>query len=300
MTFSMPVQASIQCHSLFNTTTAKGSSIFVNSKKEAVAFRIDGHSTSEKVILFLNGIDKNLNEWDRLLALMLKRDPTAAYVRIDLFGQGETSDMNPLTTNSISYKRQIQLLQNFISSQGFQNKDLTLISHSYGGAIASKYIQQNPDVVKKNIMISPFIDNLEIHQPGFGPFLAWTKYLSELTGLKGFYDLNIQLGASVGTVLTWPSYQLIRNSESKLHNVLALSEGVRDVEMNQSAEASGSTQTSIIYARLDELIPASGHLDLWEHIPEASRGSLLRIAATHESVLLNTPQVFEAVTSLLP
>lgn len=298
LTFSSHGMAAVQCSQLFNLTK-KGSALFTDSQSKQIAFRIDGNPHSEKVYLLLSGIDKSMSEWERLLPMMLENDSSAAYVRIDLFGQGETAELNQTSKRSISYEDQVQLLNEFIAAQGFHTKELNFISHSYGGAIATKFVQENPDLIKRNILIAPFVDNLEIHQPGVGPFIAWSKFVSEFTGLKDFYELSIGSSAAFGTIMTWPAYQAIRKSENKLTDVLALTEGVRHVGMTEAISQAGATETSIIYSGLDELIPASGHLLLWKHVPETSRGQMLRIPASHESVILNAKQVFDALLQIL-
>lgn len=277
----------------------KGFSVFTNSEAKKIAFHIEGNRSAKTIYLFLSGIDKNMSEWDRLVPLMLKNDPTAAYVRIDLFGQGQTAEMNPSKQTLISYEKQVSLLKEFLATPKFRGKNINFISHSYGGAIATKFVQENPNVITKNILVAPFVDNLEVHQPGVGPFLAWSKFVSEFTGLQSFYELNVGTGTALTTILTWPAYQAVRQSETRLTNVLALTEGVRDIGMTNAISKAGQTQTSIIYSGLDELIPTSGHMHLWDNIPETSRGFLFRIPATHESVILNADQVFEAISQIL-
>lgn len=298
LAFSVEGSAAIQCRQFFDLTK-KGSYLFQTSDAKQVSFRIDGNPRADKIYVLLSGIDKSMSEWDRLLPMMLENDSKAAYVRIDLFGQGETGEMNHTSKSSIPYEAQVQLLREFIRVQGLNGKDITFISHSYGGAIATKFVQENPNLIRRNILIAPFVDNLEIHQPGIGPFYAWSKFMSEFAGLKGFYEASVGNSAALGTIISWPAYQAIRPSENKLSNVLALTEGVREVRMTEAISEAGTTETSIIYSGLDELIPSSGHLQLWKNVPETSQGLLLRIPATHESVVLNTKQVFDALLQLL-
>lgn len=297
----MPLEsmAQRQCYTLFGLTKS-GAQTFLNSKKESIAFRIEGNISSKKVYLFLSGLDKNMSEWDRLLKLMMPKDPQAAYVRIDLFGQGETAEMNPTSESTIHFSRQVELLQDFIQSQGLSGKEINFISHSYGGAIASRYVQENPDAIRRNILLAPFVDNLEIHQPGVGPFLAWSKFVSEISGLKALYEFNTQTSGTIGTTLTWPAYKLFHKTDNRLRDVLALTNGVRDVGMSNALRHAGSTETSVIVSSLDELIPITGHLFLWKDIPEESQGFFLNVIATHEAVSLNPDQVFEQISKVIP
>lgn len=277
-------------------TTARGSSILITSQQEKIAVRVEGSvAQSQKVFLFLNGIDRDMSVWDQVLSLMKEQHPNAAYVRLDLLGQGETSDLTPLA--KIHFSQQVQVLKEIYDSLALNKKEVTFISHSYGGAIATRFVQEHPDAVAHNILIAPYVDFLETHHPMFSPYLSTIKAFSYAFGFKEAYEANIQLNSAWGTFITWSSYQLLKQTPAKLNDVIALTHGVRDVGMNQALEQAGSTRTSMIYGSLDELIPASAHIEMWSHVPATSQGSLIRIAATHDSVNLAPQMVFEALQS---
>lgn len=286
--------AALQCANFFGLTN-KGAHFFETSKSDKIAIKVEGNLQSEEVFVFLNGLDRDMSDWDKVLGLMKADNPDAMYVRLDLFGQGETASMNP--KSKLPYTLQTEMLKEMFAKLGLAGKKVTFISHSYGGAIAAKFVQENPNAVAQNIMISPFVDFLETHHPSFSPVFSFAKTFSYAFGLKDAYEASIQLNSTLGTTLTWPAFQLLRQTPGKLSDVIELTNGVRDIGMNQAVSAAGATRTSLIYSGLDELIPTSAHLEVWENVPEQSRGSIIRIPATHESVTLQPQAVFEAISA---
>lgn len=285
LTFILVREASasgVACRAVHRLDTDHLSSVNANGKR--IVFESFGAPNAETQVLFLNGIDKGLSQWTRVRESLQFKHPDWGFTQVDLLGQGKTAELNPTEGASISYRAQVDALKILIQDRGLSGKKLILVGHSYGGGIAARLIKENPGLVKEAVLVSPFVDHLETHQPGVGPVMWWAKQWSEMMGLRGLYEANVQMGSDAGAMMTWPMYSFWHSTNSRLTDVMALSRGIRDLQMDQSLRGAGSTRISILSAQMDELIPVTAHAALWSQIPASARGRFGLLTTTHESV----------------
>lgn len=272
----------VACRAVHRLDTEALSTIESNGKR--LVFEFFGSEDAATQVIFLNGIDKGLSQWTRVRESLQFKHPDWGFTHIDLLGQGKTAELNPTVGNSISYREQVDALNVLIRSRGLAGKKLILIGHSYGGGIAARLIKENPGLVKEAILVSPFVDHLETHQPGVGPVLWWAKQWSDMMGLRGLYEAQVQMGSDAGAMMTWPVYSYWHSTNARLSDVMALSRGIRDLQMDQSLRGAGPTRISILSAQMDELIPVSAHAALFAQVPTSARGRFALMTTTHESV----------------
>lgn len=285
------------CSSLFPVDIG-GMQIFQKGSGPQMAYRESGDISAQNVIVFLNGIDKDSHEWDGVRDRLMTKKVSAHYLQLDLIGQGETAKLNS-QVQEIPYQEQIKLLQDFLASKNLNGKNLILIGHSYGGGIAARYIHDNPGAVKSAVLINPFVDNLEFHQPVVGPMMAWTQFFSAMSGLGGLYEAQLQLSADMAALATWPVYNYLDRAKADLPHILSLTYGIRNLGMTAAVSNPGSTRMNLVISGLDELIPTEAHMQLWAHVPEANRGLFQRLPLTHESVVQAPDQITEAIAKAL-
>jgi pimeloyl-ACP methyl ester carboxylesterase len=275
--------ASVYCRAVHNLKTDQ-LRMFETTQKKQIVFETHGNEQAETQVVFLNGIDKDLSQWTRVRQQMQIERPDWGFTQIDLLGQGKTSDLNPSKDSSIPFQEQVAALKQMILDRGLDQKNLILIGHSYGGGIAARLIKENPGMVRETVLISPFVDHLETHQVGVGPIMWWMKQWSHMTGMKALYDMNVQMGSDMGTMMTWPVYSFWHASGARVTDVMALSKGIRDLNMDQSVSAAGTTRIHMLVSQMDELIPTTAHSLLWARVPKENRGRFGLMVSTHESV----------------
>jgi pimeloyl-ACP methyl ester carboxylesterase len=127
--------------------------------------------------------------------------PRYRVITPDLYGHGRT-DAWP-DPDTLTHEDQAALLKAIVEHTGIGPFDL--VGHSYGGATALRYILQNPDMVKRLVVIEPMLLNLLIDageddvlaelykmSKGFlnsvethGPEYAWKEFLDFRNGKLG-------------------------------------------------------------------------------------------------------------------
>lgn len=270
--------ASGMCSQLFFEASQKAVTVFQTHDAKKLSYKISGDPDSPNVVLFLNGLDKNYNAWNEVRDIILDKHPHVQYIQLDLLGQGETSRLNRSQT-TIPYQNQIEALKEFISNQKLNEKNLILIGHSYGGGIAARFTRDNPNIVKRAILISPFVDNLETYA---GPAMAMIKSSYEMFGLKSLYDAQVQSAFAMGVNAFWNPKSSPAQTSNK-SDVIALTGGIRNINMRQSIAQINHTTVDFIISNKDELIPNRAHSELYDHLSPENRGYFLRINASHDS-----------------
>lgn len=287
------------CRSILrNEPSGRQDRVFRTSHSERVSYRLTGPASAKRIFVFLNGIDKNMSQWDQVISEMKSQNSKDLYLQVDLLGQGRTSDVNPLYTDRIAYQEQVRILDELLSFVRKQNHEVVIVGHSYGGGIGARYVADHPGAVKTVIMISPFVDHLEVYQPGLGPFMWMAKSAAEMMGLKEFYETNVQLGSELGTAANWMTYSFFHQSEGHIADVINLTRGIRDLDMAGALRKAGTTEMNLVISQYDEVVPPAAHHHLWQNVPDQNRGDLVTLYSTHESVTLFPKKISDLVIEL--
>jgi len=119
----------------------------------------------------------------------------------DLYGHGKT-DLWP-DPDTLRHEDQAALLAAILNHAGADSVDM--VGHSYGGATALRYILENPDVVRKFVIIEPMLLNLLVDAG-----TAEEAVLADLYGMaKGFLH-NVE---AHGPEAAWKTFLDFRNGE---------------------------------------------------------------------------------------
>jgi pimeloyl-ACP methyl ester carboxylesterase len=290
------------CQALFAGAQENGfeAGSFSLSTGERLAVRQRGSSAADTVVIFLNGIDQELTQWNEIAQSLSGSRPDALYVQLDLFGQGQTAKMNKRTNQAIPFAKQIAALNELIERNGWHRKNLVLVGHSYGGGIAARYAAEYPGRVSNAVLIAPFVDDLEVYQPGVGPAMWALRMAAEMTGFRELYDANVMMGSRAAMAASWQMHSFTTGTHADLGDVMALTEGVRNIGMTQTMQALGKTQVSLGIAVFDEMIPVTGHMNLWASIPSANRRTSKNFLSGHDAVKARPAAVAELVATTLP
>ena len=251
----------------------------------SVAIRRRGRADASSQVLFLNGIDRDMSQWSKLIDQLSSRDANAAYLQVDLLGQGQTAKWAGSPKQALPYELQIELLEDLSQASKLSpDQSLTIVGHSYGGGIAVKFAQLHPRLVRRLVLIAPYVDNLEHYQIGAGPILMWTKTWFEMFGAEKMYRDYFHLANESWMKASWSTYRAMKGSSANLDDVIALTRGIEDLGMTQAVVGLTDVKVDMVVASFDEVIPMAAHLLLFNHIPQDSRGSFKVLMSTHEIV----------------
>lgn len=283
------VQASAEPLSCVGLFVGEQPSVLELKDKTKIAYREVGSQESDTVIVMLNGLGKDMNQWNEVRDHLLdarEKSLGALLVQVDLFGEGWTGELNNDSNDFvIHFQEQVGLLHQLIKAK-WPGKKLVIAGHSYGGGIAARYAREFPSEVEQLILLAPFVDNLETHQPIVGPIYAWARATSELFGFKALYDTAVMTQSSFAMSSLWLAYGLVEPTHSTLPEVMALTRGNRDLQMTESVQHTGSTRVNLILSAGDAIVPYLAHASLWNAIPQANRGREILIPSLHDSVSL--------------
>ncbi len=125
-----------------------------------------------KTVLLVHGFSVAMYDWDEQYLFL--SDHGFNVIRYDHFGRG-FSDRPREEYSQKFYCRQINELMDLLKI----TSPFYIIGHSMGGGIAAAYTADNPDRVKKIILVSPIVDESKnnfkitlIKTPVIGPYLT--------------------------------------------------------------------------------------------------------------------------------
>jgi len=264
-----------------------------------VAYTVSGDFDAKTAVIFLPGLERDQSEFQSVENKMLAQKPHLLSVRLDLLGQGATGKRMQVTTE-IEFQDQLTLLDHLLATKELAGKKIVLVGHSYGGGIAARYAADRPGVVKDVILVAPFVDHLEIHQPGVGPMMAFTKFWLDFSNLGAFYESAVGMSSEAGSLMTWPAYSMLNGVDANVGHVLAMTRGIRNIKMTEAvSKMDARTRVSFVISQFDELIPGPAHLQLWNAVPPASQGAYYPIWASHNGVQLLPSFVATPVLNIL-
>ena len=201
LTASVTFAAAPMCSQILASFTKHA--IFLTHDNKKMAFKLSGKENAKRVVLFLNGLDKSYNEWNDVRDLVEAKKSDTLFVQLDMLGQGQTAKLTPNSSDVIRVEDQIRMLYEFIKTHGYEERDLIIVGHSYGGGIAGRFIHDHPNMVKRAVLIAPFVDNLETYHGAMGSMMATMKVVSEYAGLGFIYQSTLQMTFATGASLSW-------------------------------------------------------------------------------------------------
>ena len=273
--------------------------VFTSEDGKQFVFRSSGSSSvsAKKVVIFLNGIDRDLTEWDQVTEGLRAVHPENFYLQIDLLGQGRSSDLNAPPGNKIPFQEQVAALDSLLLRLGIHDRELVLVGHSYGGGIAARFNADHPNRVGDLILLAPYVDHLETYQGG--PAMHGVRVWLESIGQGRLYRSYVDGGASLWMTLAWPMYTMVSGVRAKARDVIALTNGITGLEMSASLRQAGRARVHLITAELDIVIPSIAHRELWEVIPPGRRGLRRTLQSAREMVIEFPKGVSESLKEIL-
>ena len=195
--FAVPVNTS---GTLTNKEAAalswNGESEFVELADHEVHLVIAGSEQSDRLIVLLHGFGASSLTWKEVLEPLSSIGFVVAYDRA-AFGFTE----RPTTfgeVNPYSSPGQLQVIDELVSKYG-QGKEVVILGHSAGGALALGYALDHPEKVQKLILEAP-----AVHGTGGAP--SWLNWVFDIPQLDHLGPLAVSSIASSGLQILDQSY----------------------------------------------------------------------------------------------
>ena len=277
--FAVPVNTS---GTLTNKVAAAlswdGESEFVELADHEVHLVTAGSEQSDRLIVLLHGFGASSLTWKEVLEPLSSIGFVVAYDRA-AFGFTE----RPTTfgeVNPYSSPGQLQVIDELVSKYG-QGKDVVILGHSAGGALALGYALDHPEKVQKLILEAPAVY-------GTGGAPSWLNWVFDIPQLDHLGPLAVSSIASSGLQILDQSYY---NKDLITEQVVANYTAPLDVlgwerafwEFNKAPRALDlverldqlSVDTLIITGDTDEIVATADSVRLNGELP----GSALEIIA---------------------
>ena len=222
---------------------------YVKLSEGITHYKLEGRDGGKLVVL-VHGGTVPMWTWDNQVQSL--KDAGFKVLRYDTYGRGY-SDRPKVTYDQKLYQRQLLEL---VDKLGLTEK-FDLIGYSLGGGTVINFTAQNPQRVRKLVLISPLINNFKISSifriPIFGEFMArligikvittrfvslvknnpesekYTKFFKEQTTYKGFQQSILSMLRNDALGDYSDSYKVVGNQE---RNILLIW-GIEDVEVTK-------------------------------------------------------------------
>ena len=150
------------------TERARLGGTYVNLSEGITHYKLEGRDGGKLVVL-VHGGTVPMWTWDKQVQSL--KDAGFKILRYDTYGRGY-SDRPKVTYDQKLYQRQLlELVDNLGLTKPFD-----LIGYSLGGGTVINFTAQNPQRVRKLVLISPLINNFKVSSifriPIFGEFMA--------------------------------------------------------------------------------------------------------------------------------
>ena len=272
--FAVPVNTS---GTLTNKEAAalswNGESEFVELAGHEVHLVTAGSQQSDRLIVLLHGFGASSLTWKEVLEPLSSSGFVVAYDRA-AFGFTE----RPTTigeVNPYSSLGQLQVIDELVSKYG-QGKEVVILGHSAGGALALGYALDHPEKVQKLILEAPAVY-------GSGGAPSWLNWVFDIPQLDHLGPLAVSSIASSGLQILDSSYY---NKDLITDQVVANYTAPLDVigwerafwEFNKAPRSLGlverldqlSVDTLIITGDTDEIVATADSVRLNGGLPDST------------------------------
>jgi pimeloyl-ACP methyl ester carboxylesterase len=169
---------------------------FMNSLNHQIHYERSGLESSENLIILLHGFGASSFSFQKVQESLSDNALVIAYDRT-AFGFTDRP-LSWVGINPYSFEGQLQVLDDVIEKFA-ANKNVTLVGHSAGGALALEYTIQNPGRIDNLILIAPALS-------GNGPYPAWLQPVFSIPQINHLGPILVSRIATEGLSILEQSY----------------------------------------------------------------------------------------------
>lgn len=254
----------------------KQASFWARRDSREIFVRVTTPPAPAGTLLFLNGLDRGMDTWDKMIGPLSARYRT---IRVDMWGQGETLRRNGLS-GSFEIPDLIADVKTAVNAVGIVGP-LSVIGHSFGGGVAMTIAAQHTLPVQQLFLMAPFVPRLEEEEVIVGDVIRVSRQVFESVAPSAWWDVSIGLWfrsmVYFGANLNPGGFRTPLDIEA----VCRLAAAIRTMPVYEVLPQI-QARTHLIIAGGDYLVPRAAHERLWGKFPARAQGmELLMVGSSH-------------------
>jgi pimeloyl-ACP methyl ester carboxylesterase len=251
---------------------------------------------AKPTVVLLNGLTYSTKQWDVFAKQLIFEG--YGVVRYDMFGMGQTLLGNLPVLKEIEYRQQVHDLKELLEKLNVP-KPYNLVGLSYGGAIATEFGAQYPQLTGKLVLMAPFTKPVKEQD-------EWIKKQVALT--RAMFPLNPATDAALYDYflkkLIYSTYPLAEPISAeyyphKLEAIFRMVQSVRHWEYPKAVQKLPEKSVHYMIAAEDQYIKADVMEEGWAAIGKAQRMSRIVIGGAEHKIPEAVPRFSAAWVAMI-
>ncbi len=253
---------------------------FKLSRGRSLYIRWNPPMGQKEVLVLINGLTYSTNQWERITAALMKNG--YGVLRFDMKGMGETLRRDGMPKAEISYRTQVDDLNELATLMGLPQK-LNLVGLSYGGGIALAFGGIYPERVKNLFLMAPFTEALQSQDQLIKMQIAATRVQFPFNPATDDELYDYFLKQLVYT--TYPSTEpIVLEQPYKLEATFRMVQGIRRWKASSISQLLPAKSVHYMIAGSDQYIPRTVLEDFWKTVPDNSKASKIVILQSEHKI----------------
>lgn len=237
-------------------------------------------------IVLVNGLTYSTSQWYRMADALIRKG--YGVLRYDMQGMGETLRKAGMPTDKISYRDQVEDLNQLTQQLGLPQK-LNLVGLSYGGGISLAFAGIYPERVSHLFAMAPYTEALKSQDQWIRSQVALNRWQFPLNPATDdeLYDYFLRQIV----YLTYPSSEpVVLEQPFKLEATFRMVQGIRQWRADSISQQLPPRSVHFMIAGNDQYIPRSVLEDFWATVPTSSKASKIVISQSEHKIPEAVPQ----------
>jgi pimeloyl-ACP methyl ester carboxylesterase len=216
---------------------------------------------------------------------------TKNFIRLDMLEVGTTLRRSiekadgPYRMQDIPIEKQAQAVIEAI--EALSSNKVIIVGLSYGGAVAAQVAKMRPDLVKRLMLVGPYVRDLKYTSPQFAEIPGWNIFASAQVW-NPMYHLSRSQALESGFMKLIPGPMMIFR-DYYLEGVNKLSDGVYRFDLTDVLKEV-TVKTDILYGQKEDFIHPKFFHQSWEALPKPSRGNLVELQGGLHDLVTQAPK----------
>ncbi len=230
-------------------------------------------------IILLNGLLYDQNRWGETCKYL--SELSYNLLTFDFYGQGRTVENNDIPTQPISLDNQVEDLYQLII-QEVGNKPVILVGLSYGGAVAQKFGVKYPNLIKKILLVAPYIQPINKLESIIEQQSYWTNLFVPYMSFSDCFDFHLKNLMGIEVFKDKLEKGNLDNIHVHNEGTFRLAQGIKHLHINPSdLKKLSKKSVSMLIPKYDEYTSVLDYLAFWNKIPSTVKSNVEILPTVH-------------------